>query len=102
MYYGVQYYPEHWPEERWAEDARLMQEAGVNGVRIGEFAWSFYEPRPGRVDFSAMDRALDVLHEAGIVRDELDTPAVGVLRACVVLGRARPGVDITAGGRLVR
>lgn len=66
MYYGVQYYPEHWPEDRWPVDARMMAEAGVNGVRIGEFAWSFYEPRPGRVDFSAMDRALDVLHEAGI------------------------------------
>jgi beta-galactosidase len=22
MYFGVQYYPEHWPEERWAVDAR--------------------------------------------------------------------------------
>lgn len=27
MYYGVQYYPEHWPEERWAVDARMMQKA---------------------------------------------------------------------------
>jgi hypothetical protein len=28
MYIGVDYYPEHWPRERWDEDARLMKEAG--------------------------------------------------------------------------
>ena len=38
MYYGVAYYPEHWPEERWSVDAELMQAAGVNGVRMGGFA----------------------------------------------------------------
>ena len=38
MYYGVAYYPEHWPEERWPVDAELMQAAGVNGVRMGGFA----------------------------------------------------------------
>jgi beta-galactosidase len=40
FYFGVDYYPEHWPEERWPEDARLMAEAGVNVVRLAEFAWS--------------------------------------------------------------
>lgn len=24
-YFGVDYYPEHWPRERWEEDARLME-----------------------------------------------------------------------------
>ena len=33
MIFGVQYYPEHWPEERWPLDASLMQRAGVNTVR---------------------------------------------------------------------
>ena len=37
---GVCYYPEHWPEEWWAEDARRMREMGLSHVRIGEFAWS--------------------------------------------------------------
>ena len=32
FYFGVDYYPEHWPEERWPEDARLMAEAGFNVV----------------------------------------------------------------------
>ena len=40
VYFGVQYYPEQWPEERWPIDAAMMQRAGVNTVRMGEFAWS--------------------------------------------------------------
>ena len=31
MFVGVDYYPEHWPQTRWAKDARLMREAGFNG-----------------------------------------------------------------------
>ena len=48
FYYGSDYYPEQWPESRWLEDARLMQEAGFNVVRIGEFAWAKMEPNEGR------------------------------------------------------
>ena len=44
MYLGVDYYPEHWPEERWAEDARLMREASLSVVRLAEFAWCRMEP----------------------------------------------------------
>ena len=40
MWYEAIYYPEHWLEERWATDARLMREAGFNVVRLGEFAWA--------------------------------------------------------------
>ena len=39
---GVCYYPEHWPEDWWAADARRMRELGITYVRIGEFAWSRY------------------------------------------------------------
>ncbi|MBX7527702.1 beta-galactosidase [Qipengyuania vesicularis] len=66
MHLGVCYYPEHWPEERWAEDARLMRETGLTRVRIGEFAWSRIEPEPGRFDWGWLDRAVEVLHEAGL------------------------------------
>jgi beta-galactosidase GanA len=30
------YYPEQWPKERWIVDARMMQKAGINVVRMGE------------------------------------------------------------------
>ena len=47
MKLGVCYYPEHWPEDRWASDARRMREIGISFVRIAEFAWSRIEPDPG-------------------------------------------------------
>jgi len=64
--YGVDYYPEQWPQERWATDARLMQEAGINTVRLAEFAWSRLEPHEGAYDFDWLDRALATLGERGI------------------------------------
>ena len=66
MRLGTCYYPEHWPEPMWADDARRMVEAGLSRVRIGEFAWSRIEPDPGRFDWGWLDRALDTLHAAGL------------------------------------
>ncbi|MEM6740276.1 MAG: beta-galactosidase [Pseudomonadota bacterium] len=70
---GTCYYPEHWPEEIWAKDARRMAEAGLTWVRIGEFAWSRIEPEPGRLDWGWLDRAVDTLGGAGL-RVVLGTP----------------------------
>ncbi len=64
--FGVDYYPEHWPEERWPLDARMMQEACFNTVRLAEFAWSRLEPQPGRFDFAWLDRAIDILSQHGM------------------------------------
>ena len=65
MKLGVCYYPEHWPEERWSTDARLMAERpGV--VRIGEFAWARMEPEEGRFDFAWLDRAVETLAAQGL------------------------------------
>jgi beta-galactosidase len=66
MYFGLAYYPEHWPEERWPVDAQMMQAAHVNGVRMGEFAWSKIEPKEGQYDFDWLDRAVDLLGRHGI------------------------------------
>ncbi|MFQ6546597.1 beta-galactosidase [Aestuariibius sp. 2305UL40-4] len=63
---GVCYYPEHWPEERWAEDARMMRETGLVWVRIGEFAWSRLEPIPGDFHWDWLDRAIGVLAGEGL------------------------------------
>lgn len=63
---GVCYYPEHWPEDWWAEDARRMAACGLTWVRIGEFAWSRIEPRPGRIELDWLDRAIDTLGRAGL------------------------------------
>jgi beta-galactosidase len=63
---GTCYYPEHWPEETWPEDAARMAELGLTWVRIGEFAWSRLEPSPGDLQFDWLERAIDVLHGAGL------------------------------------
>ncbi len=64
--FGAAYYPEHWPEKRWPEDARLMREAGMTVVRMGEFAWSTLQPSPGKFDLDWLARAIRLLAENGI------------------------------------
>jgi beta-galactosidase len=76
MYFGVDYYPEHWvfpysgsaenPEAQWIQDAQLMRAAGVNLVRIGEFCWGLYEREDGKFDFEWLKRVMDVMGEHGI------------------------------------
>jgi beta-galactosidase len=66
MKLGVCYYPEQWPESLWAEDARRMRAMGLSRVRIGEFAWSRIEPEPGRFEWAWLDRAIAILHAAGL------------------------------------
>ncbi len=63
---GVCYYPEHWPETWWVEDARRMRELGIAYVRIGEFAWSRCEPSRGQFRWDWLDKAIDTLGEAGL------------------------------------
>jgi beta-galactosidase len=64
---GVCYYPEHWPEAWWEQDAQRMRALGISYVRVGEFAWSRLEPRRGAYDFDWLRRAMDIFHAAGIM-----------------------------------
>ena len=73
FYFGVDYYPEHWPAERWPQDARLMAEAGFNVVRLAEFAWARLEPRVGEYCFDWLDQAIALLAAHGM-RIVLGTP----------------------------
>jgi beta-galactosidase len=76
MYFGVDYYPEHWvfpyggsaenPEAHWVQDAQLMRTAGVNVVRIGEFSWGLCEKEDGKFDFGWLKRVMDVMGDHGI------------------------------------
>lgn len=63
---GTCYYPEHWDENIWQDDATRMREAGIDWVRIGEFAWSRIEPKEGNFDWGWLDRAVEVLAKAGL------------------------------------
>ena len=61
MKIGVAYYPEHWPESRWATDARLISQMSIDLVRVGDFAWSRLEPRRERFDLDWLEEAIGVL-----------------------------------------
>jgi beta-galactosidase len=50
----------------WEDDARRMKSLGIEQVRIAEFAWSRMEPAPGEYNWAWLDRAVDVLGNAGL------------------------------------
>ncbi|PTY07509.1 beta-galactosidase [Opitutaceae bacterium EW11] len=56
---GSAWYPEQWPEAVWEKDLALMEAAGMNMVRVGEFAWSSLEPEEGRFTLDWLERAID-------------------------------------------
>ncbi|MCX3064327.1 beta-galactosidase [Streptomyces beihaiensis] len=66
LLFGGDYNPEQWPEEVWADDMRLMKEAGVTSVTVGVFSWSKLEPRPGAREFGWLDRLMDLLHQQDV------------------------------------
>jgi beta-galactosidase len=67
--YGGDYNPEQWPESTWAEDVRLMTEAGVNLVTVGVFSWTRLQQGPGQLTAGWLDRILELLADAGIQVD---------------------------------
>ena len=71
--FGVCWYPDQWPKQRWAEDVRLMREAGLECIRWGEGSWTLMQPAPDRFDWSVVDQVLELCarHELGVI---LGTP----------------------------
>jgi beta-galactosidase len=65
-YLGCAYYPEYWGPERVELDAMLMKEAGINLVRIGEFAWSRMEPEDGSFTLDWLHGCVETLGKFGI------------------------------------
>ena len=66
LYHSAAYYPELWPQEQIDKDLKLMKKAGLNAVRITEFAWSRMEPEEGKYDFDWLRLVLDKLQKAKI------------------------------------
>ena len=66
FHYGVCYYPEHWAPQRHASDIARIARAGFNVVRMGEGAWSYWEPREGEFQFEMFDRVIDSCRGQGI------------------------------------
>ncbi|MFE2022426.1 beta-galactosidase [Streptomyces sp. NPDC059499] len=101
--FGGDYNPEQWPEEVWADDARLMKEAGVNSVTVGVFSWAKIEPRPGAREFGWLDRLMDLMHAHGIgvvlaTPTASPPPWMGALHP-ETLPRAEDGTLVSYGSR---
>jgi len=74
---GAAWYPEQWPESRWDADLQRMEEAHLNVVRVGEFAWSRMEPAEGRYDLDWLERAVRLAekhHIAAVLGTPTDAP----------------------------
>ncbi|MBQ2881869.1 MAG: beta-galactosidase [Clostridia bacterium] len=63
---GAAYYPEDWAVSEIDYDISKMKECGVSCARIGEFAWSRLEPKPGEYDFGWLHNVVGKLAEANI------------------------------------
>ena len=74
---GSSYYPEWWDPREWEADFAGMQALGLNTVRMGEFAWSSFEPEHGRFTFDWMDHAIEIANRHGI-KVLLGTPTAAV------------------------
>lgn len=66
MKIGVDYYPEHWERDLWKADADLMKKTGVQIVRLGEFAWSRFEPEENVFQFEWLDEVIELFAKRGI------------------------------------
>lgn len=103
VYYGADYYPEHWPRERWAVDIKLMQELGLDVVRLAEFSWQKLETSEGVFNFAWLDEAIDLLEAAGI-KVVLGTPSAAppawlVEKDTSILPVDAEGRQVAFGGR---
>ncbi len=64
---GTAYYNEYLPDpSRLETDLRLMSEAGITCIRVGESVWSTWEPRDGEFDLEWLTPVLDGAHAHGI------------------------------------
>ncbi|GAA1735394.1 beta-galactosidase [Isoptericola hypogeus] len=101
--FGGDYNPEQWPRETWAQDARLMREAGVDLVAVNVFGWAEIERSPGVYSFEELDSVMDLLHEHGIAVNlgtGTSTPPPWLTTAHPeVLPVTREGETVSPGGR---
>jgi len=64
--FGAAYYPEGWPESERPKDIETMKLAGMNVMRIAEFAWHKMEPKPGEYHFEWLHEVINDLGANGI------------------------------------
>lgn len=63
---GAAYYPEQFPLGQVQKDIALMKEAGLNAVRMGDFAWVYMQPSEKQYSFGWLRSVVDSLGKNGI------------------------------------
>lgn len=101
--FGADYYPEHWAPENLETDASLMEELGLDVVRMGEFAWQKMEPSKNNFNFSWLDEAIEVLAKHNI-KTVLGTPTATPPAWIIeenpeILPVNKTGIRLSFGGR---
>ena len=66
MKIGVDYYPEQWDRSMWENDIELMAKSGVKLIRVGEFAWSRFEPEDNYFTFDWLDEVIGLCKKNNI------------------------------------
>ena len=93
MYFGACYYPEHWTPDQAKNHIPYMKRAGINVVRMGEFAWSLIgatKQQPARLSLHGVQALpLATTHPFLTVKDRLQVPIGGSL----VVGDWVPSLD---------
>ena len=59
LFYGAAYYDEYMPYDRIETDFQMMEDAGMNIIRIAESTWSTWESQEGIFDFTHLHRMLE-------------------------------------------
>src|SRR5439155_1369603 len=95
MKLGVAWYPEQHPPERWADDVARMAAAGLEVVRLAEFAWTALQPSRDIFEWAWLDRAVDLA--AGALRQRRGAePRLGHHLLVQHLPRVRGGAPAAA------
>jgi len=59
---GACYHPPYYSEEKWGKDVKKIRKIGLNFTRTGELiaSWEWMESREGEIDWSWMDRYIEL------------------------------------------
>ncbi len=66
MRWGTSYYPELVEATEWARDLGNMRKAGIDCLRVLDFAWTAIEPQEGCYDWDWLDRFVDMADGLGL------------------------------------
>lgn len=66
MHWGTSYYPELVDEKEWELDLDHMKDAGIDCLRLLDFAWTAMEPREGCYEWAWIDRFVELAAARGM------------------------------------